>query len=66
MTDVEHLESKMRSEREELTKLRRRENNLKAAQEQMDLYESFVDVGFTEEQAWELFKTLLEHALKGE
>ncbi len=66
MTDVEYLESKMRSEREELAKMRRRENNLKAAQEQRDLYESFVDVGFSEEQAWELFKTLLEHALKGE
>lgn len=66
MTDVEYLESEMRSKRDKLAKLRRRENNLKAAQEQRDLYESFVDVGFSEEQAWELFKTLLEHALKGE
>lgn len=66
MTDVEYLESKMRSEREELTKLRRHENNLKAAQEAKDLYDSYREVGFTEEQAWELFKTLLEHALKGE
>lgn len=66
MTEVEYLESRMREEREELTRLRRNENNRKSALELRDRYESFVDAGFTEEQAWELFKSLLEHALKGE
>lgn len=66
MTEVEQLESKMREERAELTRLRRNENNRKAAIESRDLYEAYVDAGFTEEQAWELFKVLLERALKGE
>lgn len=66
MTEVEQLESKMREERAELTRLRRNENNRKAAIESRDLYEAYVDAGFTEEQAWELFKVLWERALKGE
>lgn len=66
MTEVEYLESKMREERAELTRLRRNENNRKAALESRDLYEAYVDAGFTEEQAWELFKVLWELALKGE
>ena len=66
MTEVEQLESKMREERAELTRLRRNENNRKAAIESRDLYEAYVDAGFTEEQAWELFKVLCERALKGE
>ena len=66
MTEVEQLESKMREERAELTRLRRNENNRKAAIESRDLYEAYVDAGFTEEQAWELFKVLSERALKGE
>lgn len=66
MTEVEQLESKMREERAELTRLRRNENNRKAAIESRDLYEAYVDAGFTEEQAWELFKVLFERALKGE
>ena len=66
MTEVEYLESKMREERAELTRLRRNENNRKAALESRDLYEAYVDAGFTEEQAWELFKVLWERALKGE
>ena len=66
MTEVEYLESHMREERAELTRLRRNENNRKAALESRDLYEAYVDAGFTEEQAWELFKVLWERALKGE
>lgn len=66
MTEVEYLESKMREERAELTRLRRNENNRKAALESRDLYEAYVDAGFTEEQAWELFKVLWERALNGE
>lgn len=66
MTDIEYCESRIREYRAECEDLRKKEKYRKAAQDSRDIYESYVNVGFTEEQAWELFKILFERSLKGE
>ena len=52
MTEVEYLESRMREDRAECARLRKKEQNDKVAAELRALFDSLVDQGFTEEQAW--------------
>lgn len=62
MTDIEFYESRMRSDREECTRLRRKEQNDKVAAELRAVFESLVDQGFSEEQAFELFMEMVKKA----
>ena len=64
MTEIEHLESKIRSEREEVSALRRKAKNDELAKETREIYESLVDAGFTEEQAFDLFMVMIKKAFE--
>ena len=60
MTEIEYLESKIREERTEVSKLREKERLSECAEGLHRLYQSLVDAGFSEEQAWELFLKVYE------
>lgn len=62
MTEVEYLESRIREERAECARLRKKEQNEKVADELRAIFESLVDQGFTEEQAFEIFKMMVKKA----
>ena len=62
MTEVEYLESKIRTEREECVRLREKEQNDKLANSLHSIFQSLIDNGFSEEQAWELFKEMCKTA----
>ena len=58
----EYYEGQIRQLKEDLEREKRMESNLKAAEEVRELYQSFIEAGFDEEQAWELFMTILKKA----
>lgn len=62
MTDLEYHELKAREERDECARLREKERNDKMATTLRNLFQSFLDSGFSEEQAWELFKGMIRRA----
>ena len=62
MTEVEYLESRMREDRAECARLRKKEQNDKVAAELRAIFESLVDQGFTEEQAFEILKMMVNKA----
>lgn len=62
MTEVEYLESRMREDRAECARLRKKEQNDKVAAELRAMFQSLIDSGFSEEQAWELFKGMCKTA----
>ena len=62
MTEVEYLESRMREDRAECARLREKERNDKVAAELRAIFESLVDQGFTEEQAFEIFMVMVKKA----
>ena len=62
MTEVEYLESRIREERAECARLRKKEQNEKVAAELRAIFESLVDQGFTEEQAFEIFMVMVKKA----
>ena len=62
MTEVEYLESRIREDRLECNRLREKERNEHLAQNLRNIYESLVDYGFTEEQAFELFMVMVKKA----
>ena len=64
MTDVEYLESRMREDREECARLRMKEHNDKISAELHAIYQSLVDKGFSEEQAFILFMEMVRRAFE--
>ena len=66
MTEIEYLESKIREDQKYVARLLRLERNKNMADELYGVYKSYCDVGFTPEQAWELFKTMFTKTIKGE
>lgn len=48
--------------KQELEKVNRIENKNQSATELYEIYRSYVTAGFTEEQAWELTKILINNA----
>lgn len=46
----------------ELRKVEDHEKNLELARAIRDLYDSYIEVGFTEEQAWEIFIAQVKRA----
>lgn len=62
MTEVEYLESRMREDRAECARLRKKEQNDKVAAELRALFDSLVDQGFTEEQAFGIFMLMVKKA----
>ena len=62
MTEVEYNESRIRELRWENEKLRQKEQNDKLASALRATFESLVNAGFSEEQAWELFKWMCKKA----
>lgn len=62
MTETEYLESKIREDREELARLREKERNEKCSAQLRAIYESLVDNGFTEEQAFAIFMAMVKKA----
>lgn len=62
MTEVEFLESRIREDRAECTRLREKERNEHLAQNLRNIYESLVDQGFSEEQAFKLFMAMVNKA----
>ena len=52
----------MKEDRKAVEELRRKEENDKAAQQMHDLYQSLVDKGFSEEQAFYLFVEMVKTA----
>ena len=53
------LEAEIKERRLELDSQDNREENIKTAASIKDIYDSYVIVGFTEEQAWEIVKAML-------
>ena len=62
MTEVEYLESRMREDRAECARLREKEQNDKLAKGLHSIFQSLIDSGFSEEQAWELFEGMCKAA----
>lgn len=62
MTDLEYHEIRMREERAACEKLRKKEQRDKISSELRSVFQSLVDAGFSEEQAWELFKGMCKAA----
>ena len=62
MTDTEYLESRIREQRAELSNLREKESNDKWAAKLHAIYQSLVDKGFTEEQAFTIFLEVFKKA----
>lgn len=57
MADInpKYLEKRIKEDTEELNRLREKERNDHTAQKLHDIYQSLVDKGFTEEQAFYIF-----------
>ena len=60
--EISFLEKRMKEDRKTVEELRRKEENDKAAQQLHDLYQSLVDKGFSEEQAFYLFVKIIKKA----
>ena len=60
--EISFLEKRMIEDKKTVEELRRKEENDKAAQQMHDLYQSLVDKGFSEEQAFYLFYELVKVA----
>ena len=60
--EIRFLEKRMKEDRKTVEELRRKEENDKAAQQMHDLYQSLVDKGFSEEQAFYLFVEMVKTA----
>lgn len=60
--EISFLEKRMTEDRKTVEELRRKEENDKAAQQMHDLYQSLVDKGFSEEQAFYLFVEMVKTA----
>lgn len=56
------LEQEIKDLKAQLESVSKDEQNDKAAQELRNAYESYIRVGFTEEQAWTLVITLVSNA----
>lgn len=66
MADInpKYLEKRIKEDTEELNRLREKERNDATAQKLHDIYQSLVDKGFTEEQAFYLFCEAVKAAWK--
>ena len=60
--EIGFLEKRIKEDRKTVEELRRKEENDKAAQQMHDLYQSLVDKGFSEEQAFYLFVEMVKTA----
>ena len=63
-TMTEYYENEIDRLKGELHKEKEHEKNLKLCSEIYDLYRCYVEVGFTEEQAWEIFIAQVKTANK--
>ena len=61
-SEIKFLENRVKEDKKTIEELRRKEENDKAAQQLHDLYQSFVDKGFSEEQAFYLFMEMVKTA----
>ena len=60
--EKDYLEKRIQEDKKTLEDLARKEQNNKAAEQMHDLYQSLVDQGFTEEQAFYLFFEMVKAA----
>lgn len=61
-SEINFLEKRMKEDRKTVEELLRKEENDKAAQQLHDVYQSFVDKGFSEEQAFYLLAEIIKKA----
>ena len=57
---VEELDNDILQLRKEKEKAREREKQQEQAKAVRDVFQSYIEAGFSEEQAWEIFITLLK------
>lgn len=62
MTDIEYLAARIKEQTEQLEALEAKAATDYETKEAFDIYMSFVNAGFTKEQAWELFITIFRAA----
>lgn len=63
MTELEYLKGKLADTEAEIEREERKANMENLAKYVHDLYQSFVDAGFSEEQAWWLTGTSFQNSL---
>lgn len=63
-SEINFLEKRMKENRKVVEELRRKEENDKSAQQLHDVYQSLVDKGFSEEQAFYLLAEMIKKAWK--
>ena len=63
MTELEYLKGKLADTEAELERAERKADMENLAKYVHDLYQSFVDAGFSEEQAWWFTGTLFQNGL---
>lgn len=64
MTNLEYVESKLKADQDEYEREKRRDENRQMAEEMHDIYQSFVDAGFSDEQAWAIFQGMAAVAIQ--
>lgn len=64
MTDVEYLESRIREQQSECAKLRKKEAHKKSAEEIHDIYTSFCEAGFSDEDAFSLLLAIIHASVQ--
>lgn len=53
--DIEYLQKRVKRDTDEINRIREKEQNDAVAEKLHDMYQSLVDKGFTEEQAFYIF-----------
>lgn len=61
-SEINFLEKRMIEDKKAVEELRRKEENDKAAQQLHDLFQSLLDKGFGEEQAFHIFMEMVKAA----
>jgi hypothetical protein len=64
MTDIEYLETRINEQTAQLEDMRMRLQTDKETKEAFDVYSSFLRAGFDKDQAWELFMTIFQAAVR--
>lgn len=64
MTNLDFVEAKLKADQAEYDREKRRDENRQMAEEMHDIYQSFVDAGFSDEQAWAIFQAMAAVAIQ--
>lgn len=64
MTNLDFVEAKLKADQAEYDREKRLEENRLMAEEMHDIYQSFVNAGFSDEQAWAIFQGMAAVAIQ--